>query len=362
MKRLLLSLSAVATLVVAPGCGAVAPYAAIVDGSRITKADLDNELKAIQSNEEYLNSFHESVVAQGGAVKGQGNRTFDAAFVAQTLTNHIFLELIHQEIVEQKVKVTAEALQAADAELRENVGAEETLDKFPKSYVEVLVRRNAEVTALRDHLARQEVSDADVERLYREQPGRFSETCASHILVETRAAADSVRARLLAGASFEEVARAESKDTGSGQQGGSLGCVSSTEAAGFVAPFRQAMQSLPLNELSQPVETQFGFHIIKVTGRTLDPLADVRAAIREELSGGAAGAAFERFILDAARQADVDVNPRYGRWVPGDEETGEPPRVEPPRKPSTSTTAAGPQETPGAPPGFEEPPPPPSGQ
>lgn len=80
-------------------------------------------------------------------------------------------------------------------------------------------------------------------------------------------AALDARQRILGGADFATVAKSVSKDPGSAAQGGELGTVTKGQT---VPAFEQAVWSLPINEVSEPVQTQFGFHIIQVEDRSAD--------------------------------------------------------------------------------------------
>jgi parvulin-like peptidyl-prolyl isomerase len=105
---------------------------------------------------------------------------------------------------------------------------------------------------------------------------------ASHILVKTEAEAREALKELKQGKAFEEVAKA--KSTGpSGPSGGSLG----TFGRGRMVPeFEEAAFALKVGELSEPVLTQFGYHIITVTDRVeahIKPFEEVKEDIRETL-------------------------------------------------------------------------------
>lgn len=76
--------------------------------------------------------------------------------------------------------------------------------------------------------------------------------------------AEELRAQLAAGGDFAAAARAESSDTGSARQGGSLGTVHHGQ---MVAAFDSAIWTLQVNEVSQPVLTQFGYHLLQVTAK-----------------------------------------------------------------------------------------------
>jgi peptidyl-prolyl cis-trans isomerase D len=76
--------------------------------------------------------------------------------------------------------------------------------------------------------------------------------------------AQELRAQLAAGGDFAAAARAESSDTGSARQGGSLGTVRRGQ---MVAAFDSTVFAIPVNEISAPVLTQFGYHLVQVTAR-----------------------------------------------------------------------------------------------
>jgi len=108
-----------------------------------------------------------------------------------------------------------------------------------------------------------------------------------------RARADSARAEIAGGAPFADVARRESTDSVSAKAGGDLG----EWTKGAMDPaFDSAAAKLPLNTLSQPVLSQFGFHIIEITSRKGDKLKGRHILIPIEVAGA------HRDLLDA--QAD----------------------------------------------------------
>ena len=100
-----------------------------------------------------------------------------------------------------------------------------------------------------------------------------------------RARASQARARILAGEKFEDVARAESADSSSAVQGGSLG---RGPKGRFVAPFETAAAQLKVGEISQPVLTQFGYHLIKLDERKGDTLSMRHILYRIQQSDSAA--------------------------------------------------------------------------
>ncbi len=102
---------------------------------------------------------------------------------------------------------------------------------------------------------------------------RIPQTRARHILIspdqirteaEAEAQARSLHNRIREGAPFDDLARAHSDDVGSASRGGDLGWLSPGET---VPAFEQAMQSLAIGEVSAPIQSQFGWHIIEVLER-----------------------------------------------------------------------------------------------
>jgi parvulin-like peptidyl-prolyl isomerase len=92
---------------------------------------------------------------------------------------------------------------------------------------------------------------------------------ARHILVQTAEEADAIYERLQNGEDFAELAKELSLDTGSGAVGGDLGWFGK---GAMVAPFEEAAFSLEVGEISQPVQSDFGYHIIQVLGHQENPL------------------------------------------------------------------------------------------
>ena len=90
----------------------------------------------------------------------------------------------------------------------------------------------------------------------------MSQVRASHILVPTLAEAVNLKEKITAGEDFAAVARSFSKCP-SGQNGGDLGPFGQGQ---MVKPFEDATFALPVGRISEPVQTQFGYHIIHRTG------------------------------------------------------------------------------------------------
>jgi parvulin-like peptidyl-prolyl isomerase len=346
VRKALLFLVALVVLTAGACGGAGESYAAKVNGKSITQSELDDELEAIVGNDRYL----EGIESQGNQVRGRGRGTVDAAFVARVLTRQILLELVHQEAERRNIDITDTDLEQARQEVVESVGGDDVFGAFPKQYQDLLVRRSAEVSKVQVALGEADVSDEAIQRFYEANAQQlFNQTCVAHILFavtgpdgrpdqqataaaapQLQAEAARTKAEIDRGADFAALAAQRSKDAGNKDEGGDLEC---GPPGRFVPEFETAMDALQPGEVSQPVQTQFGWHLIKVSERKVQPLDEVRDEVRQRLLGESQEA-FTTFLRDQVTKAKVTVNPRYGRFDPRAESPG----VIPPQAPATTTT------------------------
>ena len=129
-----------------------------------------------------------------------------------------------------------------------------------------------------DYVEKEGVAEADLKAAYESVKSQYTgkEYHVEHILVEKEADAKAITAQLKAGANFEDLAKAKSKDPGSAPTGGDLGWVSEKS---LVPEFSKAMVQLKKGQITdKPVKTQFGWHIIK-----MDDVRDVKAPPMEEI-------------------------------------------------------------------------------
>jgi len=138
-----------------------------------------------------------------------------------------------------------------------------------------------------DYQAKNPVTDAEVQAEYdkfKAQSGG-TEYRARHILVEKEDEAPALIAQIKGGAKFEDLAKAKSKDTGSGENGGDLDFAN---PGSYVPEFSQALTKLKKGEMTEtPVKTQFGYHIIKLEDTReaqMPAIADVKPQIVQQLS------------------------------------------------------------------------------
>ena len=165
------------------------------------------------------------------------------------------------------------------------------------------------------------VTEADAKKFYDENPDKFSKSesvKASHILIgvdqkasveEKKAArekAEKLRKELAAGADFEALAKGNSTCP-SNQQGGDLGYFGKGQ---MVPAFEKAAFALKPGEISDVVETQFGYHIIKLTEKKAAEKVEFKEArprIEDYLKNQKVGAAVNDFLVEIRKSAKIEI-------------------------------------------------------
>lgn len=129
---------------------------------------------------------------------------------------------------------------------------------------------------------------------------------ARHILVSSEAETRAVMLLLNQGVDFAEVARRYSEDTGSGAVGGDLGWFGKGT---MVAEFEEAAFSLEIGEISEPIQSQFGYHIIQVLGHQENPLNASQLEQKKE-------SAFTEWLSTVREQASITTYENWRQYVP----------------------------------------------
>jgi foldase protein PrsA len=127
------------------------------------------------------------------------------------------------------------------------------------------------------------VSDKEIKDYYEQNKDQYIEVKTSHILVDKEETAKEIEKELKNGADFAEMAKKQSTDKVSGAEGGDLGYISGSDE--MDSTFLAAALKLEKDEVSEPIKTKFGYHIIKVTDRKETPLSKVKNQIKETLLG-----------------------------------------------------------------------------
>jgi peptidyl-prolyl cis-trans isomerase C len=239
---------------------------------------------------------------------------------------------------EQIVQLT---LLAAEAE-------KQKLDQNPKVQKEILFQKENILAGLMfaDLQKQAKVDDAAIAKYYEDHRVDYDTVTARHILIRVKGApmqapagkpelsdeealakAQEARKRIVGGEDFAKVAKEMSDDTGSAAMGGNLG---SFKKGMMVPPFEQAAFSAKVGDISEPVKTPFGYHIIQVQSHETKTLADSKSDIETKLRPELA-----RQAVDALRKnTTVDMDDNFFGPAPRTTPLGAP--APPPAAPSAA--------------------------
>ena len=148
------------------------------------------------------------------------------------------------------------------------------------------------------------VSDEEAKTFFEENKDSTEQVRASHILVKTQAEADEILSLLASGSVFEDLAKEKSQDPGSGAQGGDLGFFG---PGAMVKPFEDAAFSMQPGDAPQIAESEFGFHVIKVTERKTGVFEDYKEQINDLLLQQKKDQAYTDFLAEQKAKKKIEI-------------------------------------------------------
>lgn len=260
-------------------------YLAKIGDSVITQADFDREIKGLP---EFVQKMFEGPA---------GKENF--------LNELIKRELLYKEALKKGLDKDAEYVKK--------------LEDFKKiTLVGLLLQKEIE--------GKVKVSDQEVKDYYEKNKGRFAPVTqirASHILVKTEEEAKKIEEKLKKGEDFAQLAKKYSIDTATVKNGGDLGYFSKGQ---MVPEFESAAMGLKLGEISAPVKTKFGYHIIKVTDKKMGQVVDfekVKNLISQNLMAEKQKEVFDSYIDGLKKSYKVEINKEaLSKLTPSEEQKG----------------------------------------
>jgi foldase protein PrsA len=300
------TLFALAVALAAAGCGGgddesrpEVPQGAIaiVGEQAITKAEFDRLIEQAEANFE----------AQDQEFPAAGTPEYE------DLKSSIVRSLVEeaqwaQEAREMGIEVTDQEVNKRLTELKQQF-----FQGNQKKYEEELEKQGLTEQQVRDEIRSRvlsekvyksvtqkvKVTDADIKAYYDKNKDQFEQPSSRevrHILVKTKARAQSIYEQLQDGANFATIARRFSQDEASKADGGKL----TAQKGRTVAPFDKFVFAAETGDLSEPIKTEFGWHVIEVLSdvkaETTTPLAEVRQSIRTTLLQQRQNAAMRRWV------------------------------------------------------------------
>ncbi|MED0977985.1 peptidylprolyl isomerase PrsA [Bacillus paramycoides] len=212
-------------------------------------------------------------------------------------------EMIAQDVITKKYKVSDDAV---------NKEVQKAKDQYGEQFKAVLennrlkdeddFKKQIKFKLAMNEAIKKSVTEKDVKDYYK------PEIKASHILVSDENEANEIKKKLDAGASFEELAKKESQDIASKDKGGDLGYF----GAGKMTPeFEKAAYKLKVGQISNPVKSPNGYHIIKLTDKKdLKPYDEVKDSIRKNIEEErlADPSYSQKLLQDELKKANIKIN------------------------------------------------------
>ncbi len=261
------------------------PYLAKVGNVTITQADFEREIKSLP---EFAQKFFQG---------REGKEKFLEELVKK--------ELLYQEALKKGLD--------KDAELKKKI------EDFRKiTLITQLLEKELETKA--------KLTEQDAKAYYdkhKDELASVSQIKASHIVVKTEDEAGKILERIKKGEDFAAIARKSSIDPGSAKNGGDLGYFSSGQ---MVPEFETVALKMKPGEISEPVKTKFGFHIIKVTDKKMGKPVEfekVKSAIMQRIAAEKQKEVFDSYIENLKKNTKVDINKDALAKLPAEPENKE---------------------------------------
>ncbi|MBI4744059.1 MAG: peptidylprolyl isomerase [Actinobacteria bacterium] len=284
------------------GCGK--KIAAVVNGRNIYAEDVNKQLESIKGQ-------------HGDVFKGAEGKKKEAEFRKKIIDNLISEQLVLEEAEKRKIKVTAEEYALKLAEIKKSFPSEEqfneTLKKegLTEKSLEEMMKKQMLIQKVSDEItAGVKVSESEIKDYYDKNLELFKDSeqvKARHILVKTEKEAKDILSKLNAGSGFEEMAKQYSTDKSNKDQGGDLGWILKGQ---MVPEFENAAFSLETGKLSDPVKTQYGFHIIRVDDKKpaqQKPFDAVKAQVKQTIESQKKREKFQGWIEEVKKKSKIEI-------------------------------------------------------
>lgn len=213
-------------------------------------------------------------------------------------------QIMIERILEDKYEVTDEEVTTEFDSMKEQYGDSFSMVLAQNGLTEETLKNNIRFSLLQEKATSDvEVTDEEIQAYYDQASKELN---ARHILVEDEATATEVIKKLNDGGDFAALAKEYSSDTGSAEKGGELGWFT---VGTMVQPFNDAAYAMKKGEVSAPVQSDFGFHIIELLDtRDVEgygTLEDKKEEIRETIA--ATKGDWNTKIADLIKEANIEV-------------------------------------------------------
>lgn len=262
-------------------------------------------------------NINESVATVGGEkiTQKELNEATLKQYGSTVLDTLISNKVIQLEAEKEGITVSDDEIQEEIDQLIEMYGGEE-------AFQQVIASNNIDEDGLEDDIETYEltsklmaltidITDEEITTYYEENKESYNqaeEVEASHILVEDETTAKEVLEKLKADGDFAELAMEYSTDTASSADGGNLGSFGKGE---MVTEFEDAAFAMGVDEISEPIQSEHGYHIIKVTGKTEAKevtLEDVKDEVYNTLLETRINEEYSAWITEKMSEYEIETN------------------------------------------------------
>ena len=297
---------------------------ATVNGEEITRSELQKAagtqqliMKIAQTNQQFAQLLYSSEAGQ--KLLEEFNKTKLEEVINNTLLKQAAaesdVELTEKEKNEMFNKQVAQIKQQNNLTDEQFVSALnkqgiESIEQYKKMFLEnenLLIQKFIEEKVLADL----EISDEEAREFYNNNTQRYKQgerVKASHILVESKEKAEKLYDQLQNDASFSKLAKNNSVDNRSAKNGGQLGFI---EKGQFIEKFEKVAFNLEVGTISEPVETEYGYHIIKVSDKkeaSTKSFEEVKSQIKDQLFNQKRQQAVNEYIQKLRDEAKIEKN------------------------------------------------------
>lgn len=246
------------------GCGAGGNNVAKVNGETISVEEYSKDYNIIKKR--YETQYGPEFFKQ----EGPDGKTMEEVLKENVLDKLVIEEIIMQKAEKDKIVATDKEVDEEVKGFKEMVGGKEGFDNFLKTnemneeYFKSGIKKELTVEKYREkYLESLDLKEKELKEYYEANKDRYETIKASHILVEKEDEAKEILEELKNGGDFAELSK-KSIEPGAAERAGDLGYFGRGQ---MVPEFEEAAFKLKVNELSEPVKTEHGYHIIKVTDK-----------------------------------------------------------------------------------------------
>lgn len=310
-RLLLVSLTILVLAAFLAGCGMVRVNPEVDNNTIVAKVSGEEVKK-----EEFNKMF--------GIFKAQYEQQFGTEVWEQELDGRKFGDVAREKLLDMLIDEKLQLKKAAelgitvtDEEVNTEVenakkyfDTEEKFNEFLKGqgmdleYFKQSMKKELTINKLTEKLTEKvAVTDEEVKAYYDTHQNEFMSVKASHILLETKEDAEKMLTRVKAGENFAELAKANSKDPSAKENSGNLDYFRHGD---MVEPFEKAAFALKPGEISEIVQTDFGFHIIKVEDSKLDKFEEVKEQLKGSILNDKKSSEYGKLLEEMRKNTKIE--------------------------------------------------------